>query len=377
MDYFQKSIKVHKKFQGKLETKLKFPLKDKSDLSIAYTPGVAEVSREVAKDKTKLRELSMMGNAVAVISNGTAVLGLGDIGPEGAYPVMEGKAVLFKHFANIDAYPIVLAEKDPDKIVDTIIRIAPGFAGINLEDISAPWCFEIEKRLVDSLKIPVFHDDQHGTAIVVLAGLINATRALNRDLKQQKVVINGAGAAGIAVGTLLKKYGIKDITFCDSKGIISKSRNDLNESKKELLVWSNKSNDSGDLRVALKDKDIFVGLSIGNLLKVSDVQLMNKDSIIFAMANPIPEIMPDDAKKGGAAIVATGRSDYSNQINNVLVFPGIFRGALDNKVTKITDEMKLNAAQNLAMVVKAPTVDMIIPSPFDSHVVQAVARAVK
>lgn len=373
---FEKSIKLHKKNIGKIGTSLKVPIDNKQDLSLSYTPGVAGVSLELYKDKNKAGLLSLKGNTIAVVSNGSAVLGLGDIGPFGAIPVMEGKAALFKRFANVDAFPICLDTKDPDEIVKTVKMIAPVFGGINLEDIKAPECFEIEKRLIKELDIPVMHDDQHGTAVVVLSALINAIKIVRKNTNI-KIVINGAGAAGIAVTKLLLEYGFKDIIVCDSNGIINKSRKDLNSVKKELLKFTNRQNISGTVKDALLASDVFIGLSKGNLITNKDVTTMNKDAIVFAMANPIPEIMPEDAKKGGAKVVATGRSDFDNQINNVLAFPGIFKGALKNKVKKITSKMLIKAAIALSKMVKKPTSAKIIPSPFEKGIAETVARAIK
>ena len=376
-DYQKLSIEAHRKVQGKLAISSKLPIKNRHDLSIAYTPGVAGPSSAIAKDKRLARILTLKSNAVAVISDGSAVLGLGNIGPEAALPVMEGKAVLFKRFADIDAYPIVLSTQDTEEIIRTVKNVSAGFAGINLEDISAPRCFEIEERLKKELDIPVMHDDQHGTAIVVLAGLINALKVVRKKKEKVRVVINGAGAAGIAITKLLHLYGVRNTILCDSHGIVSKKRKDLNGMKKSILKITNKSNLSGLLSDALKGADVFIGVSKGNLLKARDIKIMGPSPIIFAMANPVPEIMPNEAKLGGAAVVASGRSDFPNQINNVLVFPGIFRGAIDAGVKQITDKMKLAAASALAEVVKKPTAEKIIPDPFDKRVPLAVANAVR
>ncbi len=375
IDYNKESLKLHKRHGGKIFTGLKFPLRNKKDLSIAYTPGVAEPCRVIAKDEKKYRDLVSAGKTVAVISDGSAVLGLGNIGPKAAMPVMEGKAVLFKKFAGLDAIPIVLNTQDTEEIIQTVKNIAPSFAGINLEDFSAPRCFEIEGRLKKELDIPVFHDDQHGTAIVVLAGLINALKIVKKKKENIKVVINGVGAAGVATGKLLKLYGVGDILFVDSRGLVCKKRNDLNKIKKEVLSFSKKGL-CGDLKEALVEADVFIGVSAPDILKEEHLKVMNSDAVIFAMANPIPEIMPDLAKKYGAKIVATGRSDFPNQINNVLAFPGIFKGAIEAGKKQISDEMKIAAAEALAKLVKKPSPRKIIPGPFEKGVVEAVAKAV-
>jgi malate dehydrogenase (oxaloacetate-decarboxylating) len=372
----KRSLALHKRLHGKIAITGKTDVKTREDLSISYTPGVAAVSSFLALHKDKLRDYSIKRNTVAVVSDGSAVLGLGNIGPEGAIPVMEGKALLFKKFANIDAFPIVLATQNVDEIVATVKNIAPIFGGINLEDISAPRCFEVERRLKKELDIPVMHDDQHGTAMVVLAGLINACKVVGKKLAKSRVVISGAGAAGTAVGELISKYGVGDLIILDSVGIISRDRNDLNVPKQELLAFTNKENKSGGLTEAITGADIFIGVSKPGLLTLEHVSLMNNKSIIFAMANPVPEMMPDVALKAGAAIVATGRSDFPNQINNVLGFPGIFRGALDNNVCDITDTMLIRAAEKLAKVVKKPSATNIIPSPFDKKVVKAVSSSI-
>lgn len=375
--YGKLSLDAHRVNRGKLEVKSKLPITNREELSIAYTPGVAAVCLEIEKNSKEAQNLTSCKNTIAVITDGTAVLGLGDIGPIAALPVMEGKAVLFKEFASVDAFPIALATKDVEEIIASIKNIAPTFGGINLEDISAPRCFEIERRLKEILDIPVFHDDQHGTAIVVLAGLINALKVTGRNKENIKVVINGAGAAGTAVAKLMHEYGVKNIIACDTKGIISGVRGDLNEYKKELATFSSEQNLSGTVYDALVGADVFVGVSKGGLLTAEQVKTMAKDAIIFAMANPTPEIMPDEAMRGGARIIATGRSDFPNQINNALVFPGIFRGALDAHIPQITEEMKLTAATALASLVQDPTPEKIIPGPFDAGVVGAVAGAVK
>lgn len=370
------SIDYHKKYKGKIGTELKSPINDRSDLSLAYTPGVATVSLELSKNPHSAKELSLKSNTIAVVSDGSAVLGLGNIGPYGAIPVMEGKAALFKKFGNVDAFPICVNTQDNEEIIKLVKNIAPVFGGINLEDIEAPRCFEIEKRLVEELDIPVMHDDQHGTAVVVLAALINALLVVKKG-KTAKIVINGAGAAGVAVCDLLLEYGFSKITICDSQGSISKNRKDLNTEKVRLSKVTNTDNEVGDIHKIIKDKDVFIGLSKGNLIDDKDIKAMNEDAIVFAMANPTPEIMPDVAKKGGAVIVATGRSDFNNQINNVLAFPGIFRGALDNKVKKITNQMLIKSAINLSKLVKKPSAQKIIPNPFEKGILKAVASAIK
>ncbi len=375
-DYNAASLELHEKYQGKLDVVSVVPVTDRETLSTIYTPGVAAPCLAIAKDSSLAKTLTIKGRTVAVVTDGTAVLGLGDIGPLAAMPVMEGKAILFKEFSGLNAFPIALATKDVDEIVETVKRIAPGFGGINLEDISAPRCFEIERRLTEELDIPVFHDDQHGTAIVVLAGLINACKALGRDLLSAKIVFSGAGAAGVAVAKLLHAYGAKDITLCDSKGVISKDRADLDASKTALLAWSNPRGLSGLLADALHGADVFIGLSKGGLMNAELVRSMAAQPIIFAMANPTPEIMPDEAKAGGAGVVATGRSDFPNQINNLLAFPGVFRGVFDAGALKITEKMKLAAAEALAALVTEPTAERIIPDALDKSATVAVAAAV-
>ena len=373
MDYGKLALEAHQRLRGKISIKLKDDLSTREKLSTYYTPGVGAVSSFVAAHPDKARDYTWLNNSVAVISDGSAVLGLGNIGPYGALPVMEGKAMLFKHFADIDAVPIVLDVHSADDIVAAVKAIAPSFGAINLEDIAAPICFEVEERLKRELHIPVMHDDQHGTAVVVLAGLINALSVTSRTLEQCRVVIVGAGAAGVAIAKLLYKYGAPEILIVDSKGIISASRSDLNTSKKELLKFTNPSGLSGDLKTALRGADIFIGVSQANLLSKEMVKSMAKDPIIFAMANPNPEILPDDAYAAGAAIVATGRSDFDNQVNNALAFPGIFRGALDNQVEKITDDHKIAAAKTIAALVEKPNAKEIIPSVLDDRLVPAVA----
>lgn len=376
MDYQKESINLHKKFGGKLEVKSKVSVSSKEDLSLAYSPGVAGPALAIAKDKSKVRELTWRKNTIAIISDGSAVLGLGNIGPEAGLPIMEGKAVLFKEFADVDAIPIVVDTQDVDEFVNTVVNIAPSFSGINLEDISAPRCFEIEKQLSEKLDIPVFHDDQHGTAIVLLAALINAEKITDYDVSTAKVVINGAGAAGIASANLLYEYGYRNILLCDSKGIVSTAREDLNEYKKMMLSITNPQDVQGDLAAAVADAKIFIGLSVAGALSPEMVKSMEKDPIILAMANPTPEIMPDEAKSAGAFIVATGRSDFPNQVNNVLGFPGIFRGLLDKKINRVTIEMKLRAAKAIAELVESPNPENIIPSPLNKEVAPAVAAAI-
>jgi malate dehydrogenase (oxaloacetate-decarboxylating) len=375
-DYNNASMELHEKYRGKIDVVSVVPVADRETLSTVYTPGVAAPCLAIAKDPTLAKTLTIKGRTVAVVTDGTAVLGLGDIGPLASLPVMEGKAILFKEFAGLNAFPIALATKDVEEIVETVKRIAPTFGGINLEDISAPRCFEIERRLTEELDIPVFHDDQHGTAIVVLAGLINACKALGRDLKSAKIVFSGAGAAGVAVAKLLRAYGASDITLCDSKGVIGKNRSDLDESKTALLAWSNPRALSGTLADALLGADVFIGLSKGGVLTQEMVRSMAAQPMIFAMANPTPEIMPDEAKAAGAGVVATGRSDFPNQINNLLAFPGVFRGVFDAGALKITERMKLAAAQALAELVPEPSVERIIPDALDKSATDAVASAV-
>jgi len=375
-DYASRALEQHKKLKGKLTVNLKDKLDTQDKLSIYYTPGVAAVSSYVAEHPIEARDYTWINNNVAVVSDGSAVLGLGNIGPLGALPVMEGKAMLFKHFAGIDAVPIVLNVHTADEIVATVKAIAPSFGGINLEDIAAPLCFEIEERIKSELDIPVMHDDQHGTAVVVLAGLINAMKVTGRKLANCKIVIVGSGAAGTAVTKLLYLYAKPDILAVDSQGILSDSRSDLNDEKKKLLEFTNLHHKSGSLEDALKGADIFIGVSKANLLTQAMIKSMAKKPIIFAMANPIPEIMPEDAKAAGAAVIATGRSDFANQVNNALAFPGIFRGALDNHVSKITDQHKIAAAEAIASLVKKPTADQIIPSVLEKHLVSAIAAVI-
>ncbi len=375
MDINEEAIALHKKLKGKIATALRGEV-TKDTLKLFYSPGVGAASLYAQNDPEKLKEVSWTNNLIAVISDGSAVLGLGDIGPEGAMPVMEGKSMLFKHFANIDSVPIVLNVHTVDEIVATVKAIAPSFGGINLEDIAAPKCFEIEERLKRELSIPVMHDDQHGTAIVVLAGLINAAKVTGRSLSETKIVLVGAGAAGVAVAKLLYMYAKPSIVVVDSKGILEPSRKDLNEEKVLLMSYSGNVN-RGNLADALKDADIFIGLSKGGLLTAEMVKLMAPNPIVFALANPTPEIHPEEAAKAGVAIIATGRSDFPNQVNNALGFPGIFRGALDNNVQRITDKHKIAAAEALASLVATPSAEKIIPSPFDPGVVEAVANTIR
>ena len=370
----KRSLNLHKEKGGKLEIRSKFKLKNKEDLSFAYTPCVAEVCWKIAKNKKLAKEYTIKKNTVAVVSDGSAVLGLGNIGPEAAIPVMEGKAILFKALAGIDAFPICLDTSDPDEIIKTIKNIAPVFGGINLEDIAAPDCFYIEEQL-QNLGIPVMHDDQHGTAVVITAALLNAFKITKKKVSSLKVVVVGAGAAGVAIVKMLsREFNLEDIIVCDSRGIVSKNRTDLNSVKKQLLKITNKKNISGKMEDALLGADVLIGVSTGNILKQEMIKKMNSKPIIFAMANPVPEIMPDLAKKAGAVIVGTGRSDFPNQINNVLVFPGIFKGALEGGFTKITDKMKSIAAKTIADYVKHPTPNKILPNPLDKNVAKIIAK---
>lgn len=377
MNYDELALKLHEEYKGKISTSLRDKGElDRDKLSAYYSPGVGAVSKAIYENPNLLPKYTWTNNLVAVISDGSAVLGLGDVGPKAAMPVMEGKALLFKHFAGIDSVPIVLDVHDSEEIIKTVKAIASSFGAINLEDISAPKCFEIESRLKEELDIPVFHDDQHGTAIVVLAGLINAMKVVNKDLKTAKIVVIGAGAAGTAIIKLLNLYSNNSILAVDSKGIISDSRDDLNQEKQNLKAYI-KTDVSGTLEDAITDADIFIGVSKAGLLTKEMVGKMAKDPVIFALANPVPEIMPDLAKEAGAKVVATGRSDFPNQVNNALVFPGIFRGALDNKVKKITDQHKLDVANVLASLVDNPSYDQVIPSVFDDRVVKAIASVIK
>lgn len=373
----KKALDYHKKLNGKIGVFSKVPIKSMNDLKLCYTPGVGAVSSYLALHKNKVKEYTIKKNAVAVVSDGSAVLGLGNIGVEGALPVMEGKAMIFKEFANIDAFPIVLDTQDVDEIIKTIKHIAPVFGAINLEDISAPRCFEIERRLQDTLDIFVMHDDQHATAIVVLAGLLNAFKVAKKNLKNSSIVVIGAGSAGTAVTKLLYAYGVRNIVVVDVKGILSKCRKNALLHQKELAEITNENCKEGSLEDALVGADAVVGLSAPNIIKPEFVKRMNQKPIVFALANPVPEIMPDIAKNAGAFIVATGRSDFENQVNNALVFPGMFRGALDYNTKKITDKMQINAAKKLADIIKNPTPNKIIPSIFDPNVVKAITSSLK
>ena len=379
MDYASESLKRHYDWKGKIEVVCRCPLEDKDDLSLAYTPGVAQPCLEIQKDVNKSYELTRRSNLVAVVTDGTAVLGLGDIGPEAGMPVMEGKAVLFKEFGGVNAVPICLDTQDTEEIIKTVVNIAPAFGGINLEDISAPRCFEIEERLKELLDIPVFHDDQHGTAIVVLAGIINAMKVTGKDKESSKVVVNGAGSAGVAITKLLLTYGFKHVTMCDINGILGKDSKDLNWMQEKMVEVTNLEQKTGKLADALKGADIFVGVSAPNIVTPEMVASMNKDAILFAMANPVPEIMPDIAKAAGAKVVGTGRSDFPNQVNNVVAFPGIFKGALEGRATAITEDMKLATAKAIAGLVPDEELNEnnILPEAFDPRVADVVSRAVK
>ncbi len=376
MNYYEEALKSHKKYHGKLEIISKVPLETRDDLSMAYTPGVAEVCKEIGKDVTLAREYTMKRNTVAVVTDGTAILGLGDLGPEASLPVMEGKAVLFKEFGGVDAVPICLNTKDIDEIVETVKRIAPTFGGINLEDISAPRCFEILKRCQEELDIPVLHDDQQGTAVVVLAGLINALKITGKNKEEVRTVVSGVGSAGVAVTKLMMSYGFKHFVMVDSKGIIFDGRDSLNKAKQELAQITNVEKLSGDISEALKNADIFIGLSMAGLVTEDMVKSMNSDAIIFAMANPEPEIMPDLAHKAGATVVATGRSDFPNQVNNVLAFPGIFRGVLDANLKEITNDMLIKSAEALASHIPDPDKEHILPDPLDHTVAKTIAQSI-
>ena len=375
----EQALELHKEWNGKLETVSKVPVKSREALSLAYTPGVAEPCKVIAVDKEAAYTYTMKSNTVAVVSDGSAVLGLGNIGPHAAMPVMEGKAVLFKEFGNVNAVPICLDTQDTEEIIKTVTYLAPGFGGINLEDISAPRCFEIEERLKATLDIPVFHDDQHGTAIVVLAGIINALKVVGKEKENCKVVVNGAGSAGVAITKLLLTYGFSNVIMCDKVGIISKSTEGLNWMQQKMTETTNPNQETGSLADAMKGADIFVGVSAPNIVTSEMVSSMNKDSILFAMANPVPEIMPDAAKAAGARVVGTGRSDFPNQVNNVVAFPGIFKGALEGRARQITEEMKLAAALAIAGLVKDEDLheDNILPEAFHSEVAEVVANAVK
>lgn len=379
MSIYDDSLKFHEEKKGKIEIVSRVPVNNAEDLSLAYTPGVAQPCLEIEKDPDKAYLYTRRWNTIAVVSDGTAVLGLGDIGPLGSLPVMEGKAVLFKTFGDVDAFPIILNTKNVDEIVDTVYNISLSFGGINLEDISAPRCFEIEKRLKEKLDIPVFHDDQHGTAVVTLAGLVNALKIVNKNLQDIKVVINGAGAAGVAVTKLLLSSGVKNLVMCDRKGSIYEGRDNLDSSKEEIAKLTNRDKLKGSLAEMLKGSDVFIGVSAPNTVTEEMVRSMNDNSIIFAMANPTPEIFPEDAKKAGARVIGTGRSDFANQINNVLAFPGIFRGALDVRAREINEEMKVAAAFAIANSISAEELneEYIIPKAFNKEVQNMVAEAVR
>ena len=379
MDYNKLALELHEKNKGKIEVISKVEVKCREDLSTAYTPGVAEPCRKIRDDKSQVYRYTAKGNLVAVVTDGTAVLGLGDIGPEAAMPVMEGKSILFKVFGGVDAFPICLDTKDTEEIIKTVRYLAPGFGGINLEDISAPRCFEIERRLKEELDIPVFHDDQHGTAIVVSAGIINALKVVGKKIEEVKTVINGAGSAGISICKLLLSIGMKDIILVDKKGALAEGEEWMNDAQKAMAQVTNSENKRGNLKDIMEGRDIFIGVSAPGVVTSQMIASMAKDAIVFAMANPTPEIMPEEAKEGGARIIATGRSDFPNQINNVLVFPGIFRGALDARATDITEEMKVAAAYAIAGIIKEEelTEEYIIPGAFDERVAKEVAEAVK
>lgn len=375
----ENALNLHEEWNGKIETTPKCTVKSREDLAIAYTPGVAEPCKVIAKDQEAAYKYTIKSNTVAVVSDGSAVLGLGNIGPYAAMPVMEGKAVLFKEFGGVNAFPICLDTQDTEEIIKTVINIAPAFGGINLEDISAPRCFEIEERLKKVLDIPVFHDDQHGTAIVVLAGIINALKVVNKAKESCRVVVNGAGSAGIAITKLLLTYGFKNVIMCDKSGILSKDTPNLNWMQQDMMKYTNLSNETGLLKDALVGADIFVGVSAPNIVSKEMVASMNKDAILFAMANPVPEIMPDVAKAAGAKVVGTGRSDFPNQVNNVVAFPGIFKGALEGRAKQITEEMKLAAAHAIAGLIPEDELNEnnILPEPFDPRVSKVVSQAVK
>ena len=375
----EKALMLHEQWNGKLETASKISVKSREDLSLAYTPGVAEPCKVIAKDREAAYKYTIKSNTVAVVSDGSAVLGLGNIGPYAAMPVMEGKAVLFKEFGGVNAVPICLDTQDTEEIIKAVTYLAPGFGGINLEDISAPRCFEIEERLNEILDIPVFHDDQHGTAIVVLAGIINGLKVVGKKKEACRVIVNGAGSAGIAITRLLLTYGFSNIILCDKAGILSKDSKGLNWMQEKMMEVTNLNNETGSLADALKGADIFVGVSAPGIVTQEMVSSMNRDAVLFAMANPVPEIMPDLAKAAGARVVGTGRSDFPNQVNNVVAFPGIFKGALEGRARRITEEMKLAAARAIASLVPDDELgeDNIMPQPFDPRVVQAVSQAVK
>lgn len=375
----EKALRLHKEWKGKISTEPKCEVKTREDLALAYTPGVAEPCKVIHEDVKEAYTYTLKQNTIAVVSDGSAVLGLGNIGPEAAMPVMEGKCALFKAFGGVNAFPICLNTQDTDEIVETVKRLEPTFGGINLEDISAPRCFEIERRLKETMHIPVFHDDQHGTAIIVLAGTINALKLTGKKKEDCRVVVNGSGAAGIAIAKLMLLYGFRHLILCDSKGIVSKDRTGLNWIKKEMLEVTNEDNKSGTLADALVGADIFIGVSAPGIVTEEMVRSMNQDAVIFAMANPVPEIMPDLAKKAGARVIGTGRSDFPNQVNNVLVFPGIFKGALEGKARQITEDMKLTAARALASLVSDEELseDFILPEAFDPRVADVVSEAVR
>ena len=378
MDIAQESLRLHEQWQGKLETVPKMRIETREDLALAYTPGVAEPCRKIAENPSDAYKYTMKANTVAVVSDGSAVLGLGNIGPAAAMPVMEGKCALFKTFGGVNAVPLCLDTQDVDEIVETVKRLAPSFGGINLEDISAPRCFEIERRLIDELDIPVFHDDQHGTAIVVLSGVINALRLTGKQKESCRVVVNGAGSAGIAIAKLLLNYGFRNLILCDKCGIINSRSEGINEVQRAMLATTNLNDEEGTLADAMRGADIFVGVSAPGIVSADMVKSMNPDAILFAMANPTPEIFPDVARAAGARVVGTGRSDFPNQINNVVAFPGIFKGALESRATRITEQMKLAAAEALAALVSDDELseDFIMPEPFDPRAVEAVAAAV-
>ncbi|GAA2981802.1 NAD(P)-dependent malic enzyme [Finegoldia magna] len=373
----QKALELHEKNQGKLEVVSKVKVNDAMDLALAYTPGVAEPCKKIHEDNSLAYKYTNKGNMVAVVTDGSAVLGLGNIGGIAGMPVMEGKSVLFKEFGNVDAFPICLNTQDTEEIISTVKAISPSFGGINLEDIAAPRCFEIEKRLIEELDIPVFHDDQHGTAVIVLSAVINALRIVKKDISDVKIVISGAGAAGIAISNLLTLAGAKNNLILNSRGIIDPDDEKLDEARREIARTTNPNKVKGDLKTAMENADIFIGVSAPGILTKEMVSSMNHDAIVLAMANPVPEIYPDEAKEAGARVVGTGRSDYPNQVNNVLVFPGIFRGALDAKADKITDDMKLSAAYAIAHMVEQPTEERILPEAFNKDVARNVANAVK
>lgn len=379
MTQSEKALQLHEQWNGKIDTTSKCQVKSREDLAIAYTPGVAEPCKVIAENEEEVYRYTIKSNTVAIVSDGSAVLGLGNIGAKAAIPVMEGKAVLFKEFGGVNAFPICLDTQDTEEIIRTVTHIAPAFGGINLEDISAPRCFEIETRLKELLDIPVFHDDQHGTAIVVLAGIINALKVVNKKKEDCRVIVNGAGSAGIAISKLLLRYGFQDVTLCDKSGILSKKTPDLNWMQKEMMEVTNREGKEGTLADAFVDADIFVGVSAPGIVSEEMVASMNRDSILFAMANPVPEIMPDLAKKAGAKVVGTGRSDFPNQVNNVVAFPGIFKGALEGRARQITEEMKLAAALAIASLVPDGELkeDNILPEPFDPRVADVVSTAVK